>query len=653
MSHATLRALTPIALVLCLYAAERSQAQTAPRTPTITVSPNLRMIPGEHNEPWVAVSSNNPDIVIAAAQQGGGTGAAGLRAASTMISRDGGRSWVAVTLPRPSQTPFDVSVASGPNGRLYVMQGTIGGDFAAQLGGQVPARSMIRFWASADGGWTWDGPTELTSAVDQDHMRMTIDMSKGPHRGRVYVAWNDVADRFVRNQYEVFLQWSDDGGKTFTEPTLIDTRKDGKLVATEPVVLSDGTLLVTYYQYFNPLARRENERMPMYVVRSADGGKTFEPPVKVFEFGPHVWRSRIAEFSRAFTLPIVTADTSSRSPYLDRIYITWDDVRGGTSNIWFVRSLDRGKTWTSPMRINDNADAPADGPPDYRMTPVVAVTPTGQVGIAWYDRRNDPNRMCWDYLFALSTDGGAHFGPNERITTAASCPPPNLAPGVAVHNVAPRLRDPNTPPDSIRLQRTMLQELRERIVEENRAATEERFRGVTGPRLSLSFDPARNVWPGHYTGLAADRDGVFHAVWLDRRGGQQELYAARVFTTRPERPATLVEGDVSRQLEVVAGSATFDSSKRAVTVPLQLRNVSDAPVYGPLELRMQGVGSVAGFDTTITFGGKLGTADRLLPRDLSEPVKVTVVVKPSAGFDAAFDFRVTGWTSRKPAAAGG
>ena len=270
MSHATLRALTPIALVLCLYAAERSQAQTAPRTPTITVSPNLRMIPGEHNEPWVAVSSNNPDIVIAAAQQGGGTGAAGLRAASTMISRDGGRSWVAVTLPRPSQTPFDVSVASGPNGRLYVMQGTIGGDFAAQLGGQVPARSMIRFWASADGGWTWDGPTELTSAVDQDHMRMTIDMSKGPHRGRVYVAWNDVADRFVRNQYEVFLQWSDDGGKTFTEPTLIDTRKDGKLVATEPVVLSDGTAARHLLPVLQP-ARSSRERAHADVRRAVRG----------------------------------------------------------------------------------------------------------------------------------------------------------------------------------------------------------------------------------------------------------------------------------------------------------------------------------------------------------------------------------------------
>jgi hypothetical protein len=542
MSHASLRTLTPVALVLLPCAAVSSQAQTVPRTPTITVSPNLRMIPGEHNEPWVAVSSTNPDVVIAAAQQGGGTGGGGgLRSASTMISRDGGRSWVALTLPRPSQTPFDVSVASGPNGRLYVMQGTIGGDFLAQLGTQGPPKSMIRFWWSADGGWTWDGPTELGSAVDQDHMRMTVDMSKGPHRGRVYVAWNDVADRFVRNQYEVFLQWSDDGGKTFTEPTLIDTRKDGKLVATEPVVLSDGTLLVTYYQYFNPLARRENERMPMYVVRSADGGKKFEPPVKVFEFGPHVWRSRIAEFSRAFTLPIVTADTSSRSPYRDRIYITWDDVRGGTSNIWFVRSLDRGKSWSAPLRVNDNTDAPADGPPDYRMTPVVAVSPTGQIGVAWYDRRNDPMRMCWDYLFALSTDGGARFGPNERISTASSCPPPNLAPGVAVHNVSPRLRDPNLPPESVRVQRTMLQELRERTWKRTAPQPRSASRGspapvsrsrstrgaTSGPATTPAWPPTATVFsmPCGSTGAADSRSST-------RRASSRRHFSVQLLSLR-------------------------------------------------------------------------------------------------------------------------
>lgn len=644
------RARSVLAIILSVGGFARSAitqqvAVPTPAAPTITVSPNLRTVAGEHNETWVAVSSTDPNIILAVAQQSQPAGATGQapRSVSTVISRDGGRTWARVNLPNASAAPFDPMVTSGPDGRLYVMQGVIGSEFTNEPG---PIRNpVIRVWSSADGGWTWDGPTELKSAVDQDHPRMTVDMSRGPHRGRLYIAWNDVADRFVRNQFEVFLQWSDDKGKTFSDPVLIDTRKDGKLVATEPVVLSNGTLLVTYYQYMFPLGSRKNEHMPMYVVRSTDGAKTFEPPIKVFELGPHTWRTRLSDFPRAFSLPTVTADTSSRSSYRDRIYAAWDDVRGGTSNIWLARSLDGGRTWSAPLRVNDNPEAPATGVADFRMTPVVAVSPTGEVGVAWYDRRNDPNRLCWDYFFASSRDGGMTFGPNQRVSTAASCPPPNVPPSVAVHNISPRLRDPNQLPDSLRRGSASFQEL---AVAEAQAAQEERFQGLPGPRIAISFDPARNTWPGHYTGLAADKDGVFNAVWIDRRSGQSELYAARVITRPPERPADLAEGDVSRQIEVVAGTATFDRTKNTVTVPLQLRNAGEVPVYGPMNVRIHGVGSVAGLDTTIAFAGKIGTGDRLLPRDLSEPVSVTMSVKPAAGYDAAFDFRVTGATAARP-----
>ncbi len=614
----------------------------AAQPPAVTVSPNLRLISGPHNEPWVAVSPTNPDILIAVAQQGDGTPTLPFKmGVSTTISRDGGRVWVPVTLPNLAPTPFDPMVAVGPDGRLYVMHGVIGGAFAAQVAQNAPPKSLIRFWSSADNGFTWDGPTDLESSVDPDHMRMTVDMSNAATRGRIYVAWNDVADQFVRDHYEVFLQWSDDRGKTFTAPKLIGTGTDGKLVATEPVVLSDGTVLVTYYQYFNPLARRDNERMPMYVARSTDGGKTFSAPEKIFEFGPHVWRPRVSEFSRAFSLPIVTADTSSKSTYRDRIYLVWDDVSGGTSNIWFVRSLDRGGTWSKPVKLNDNPGGPPNGVADYRMTPVVAVGPSGAVGVAWYDRRNDPNRMCWDYYAAFSTDGGSTFGPNTKLTTSASCPPPGYPPSVAVHNVSRQLPDPNRLSDSAIERRSTIERLQLKIIDENRAARDEANSALTTSRLRVSFDPSRNLFPGHYTGLAADGEGVFHAVWLDRRNGAQELYTARVTLGAAVRHE-LVPMDLSKEVEVLAGPPTFDPAKNTVRISLQVRNVSRTPMYGPMSVRMIGVGGAAPFDSTFRFAGKLGTADRLLPRDLSEPVEATFAVKPDKGFDAAFDFRVTG-----------
>lgn len=607
-----------------------------------TVGPNLRTIPGPHNEPWLAVSPTNPNVVIAASQQGDLSGPPRM-AVSTIISRDGGRTWVPVQLPGAAPTPFDPMVATGPAGQLYVMHGVIGGPFAASILPNAPPKSHIRFWRSTDEGFTWDGPTELASSVDPDHMRMVVDMSNSRTRGRIYVAWNDVADQFVMNNYEVFVQWSDDQGRSFNQPRLVGQGTNGKLVATEPVVLSDGTLLVTYYQYFNPLALRENERMPMFVVRSTDGGRTFSAPEKIFEFGPHSWRDRAVEFGSGFSLPIVTADTSSASPYRDQVYITWHDVSGGTANAWFVRSRDHGKTWSRPLKLNDNPTSPPGGLRDYRIIPVVAVSPAGPVAVAWYDRRDDPNKMCWHYYGAVSLDGGATFSKNFRISTAPSCPPPGLPPSVAVHNVSPRPADPNRLPDAILENRGTIDRLMIRIADENQAARDEANRGLTSSRLTVSFDPARALSPGHYTGLAADRNGDFLAMWLDRRSGMQELYAARVALGDPTTPPGLVESDVSRLVEVMPGTPAFDPAKNSVTVPLQIRNVGSSVIFGPLRVRIRSV--EPGTDTTVVFEGKLGTGNRLRPRDVSEPLTVTLGVKPERGFDARFDFHVLGATA--------
>src|SRR5438445_3168314 len=234
---------------------------------------------------------------------------------------------------------------------------------------------MHRVWSARGEAWSWDGPTMLESLVEPDHARMVAEMTQGPRRGRLYIVWNDAVDIFVPDQYEVFLQYSNDGGKSFTERQVVDAQRGGKLVATEPVVLSDGTLLVTYYQYFFPISDRRNARWPFFVRRSTDGGRTFGPVETPFELGPHLWPDPAAQFG-GFVLPIVVADSSARSPHRDNVYVTWDDVRGGESNIWLVRSTDKGQTWSPPLRINDNRASGLEVK-DYRMIRTVAVNHRG------------------------------------------------------------------------------------------------------------------------------------------------------------------------------------------------------------------------------------------------------------------------------------
>jgi hypothetical protein len=282
------------------------------------------------------------------------------------------------------------------------------------------------------------------------------------------------------------------------------------------------------------------------------------------------------------------------------------------------------------------------------MTPTVAIAPDGTLGVSWYDRRNDPTRRCWELFFAVSTDAGASFGPNVPISSAPSCPPPGQAPVIVVHNTS-EPRDLNRPPDSLIERMTLLERLGVLSQDALRAARNETNARLENGRLRVSFDPSRNIWPGHYSGLAADANGVFHALWLDRRNGAQELFATRieVGTAAPDRSG-LREADVTDRVELIAGTPVHDAGESSVTIPLQVRNVSDDPIHGPLTVRIVGISETSAGASArterntreIRFAGKLGTDDVLLPLGISETMELKLRVAEATGLDAGLNFRV-------------
>ena len=248
--------LVAVSLTLLALAALGAAQERAPG-PAVVVGPNLRasanVKEGFRNECWIAASAKSPNVLVGVAQtapseESRGTGG---RACATMVSRNGGQTWREVNLPKAAAGDFDPMVVSGPNGEMYVMFAFIGrppsdGDPMASLGRRRDG--VIRVWRTLDEGRTWKGPTEIFCPLQPDHPRMAVDLSNGPHRGRIYLAWNEVSDTIVSGRYHIFLNYSDDGAQSFSDPILLEVDFGGKLVTTEPVVLSDGTLLVTYYQ---------------------------------------------------------------------------------------------------------------------------------------------------------------------------------------------------------------------------------------------------------------------------------------------------------------------------------------------------------------------------------------------------------------------
>ena len=351
------RLLTALAALAVVLAAV---APVAAQSPEVVVGPNLRVGPGQYNEPWIAASPENPDFLIAVTQTGGmsfrdPTATAGLstRSNAAFLSRNGGVSWEPVTLPGGETGSFDPMVVPGPDGRMWILYCYVG---ANTMGGLLPDQPVrrdgtIMVWSTDDEGATWVGPARLRSPVPPDHARIAADWSDGPHRGRLYVVWNDVRDSFIRDDFQLFLHTLDDGGKDGERAEAsLDHR--GAANSSPPSRSSSPTvtLLVTFYQYFFPLSDEKNSQMPFFTMRSEDGGDTFTDAggrlpgrQSLLALRPDRDDQRLHAADRGLGphggTTTATTSTSSGTRSAD-----------GTSNIWFRRSTDGGRSWSDAMQ---------------------------------------------------------------------------------------------------------------------------------------------------------------------------------------------------------------------------------------------------------------------------------------------------------------
>ena len=87
------------------------------------------------------------------------------------------------------------------------------------------------------------------------------------------------------------------------------------------------------------------------------------------------------------------------------LYIVHADQKNGENDtdIWFLRSVNRGDNWTLPLRIN------FDEPGKHQFMPSMTVDQTtGSIYIVYYDRRAYDD-LRTDVYLAYSFDGGSSF----------------------------------------------------------------------------------------------------------------------------------------------------------------------------------------------------------------------------------------------------
>jgi hypothetical protein len=326
-------------------------------------------------------------------------------------SFDGGCSWVDHG-PLPGYEHPQIFGSSDP---------TFAFGFHNDVHAAVAFDTGIGVSTSDDGGVSFKQPVFVLAPhipnVFGDKPWITVDHSESRFRDNIYVTFTTFVCDSTGETCASHLSFSRsiDGGRTFsppqniegfsplcTLPTDIPNSCDNALGGV-PTVGPDGTISVIY-DYLDP-----NGVLPTRIldVASFDGGQTWRAPTLAAIANDTPIELPGENFFIA-SLPAFAAGSSKGS-----LYLTWGDFRSGDSDILFTRSLDNGKTWSAPLRVND--DLLHNGAEQFQ--PQIAVDSRGIATISFFDTRRDPQHKLVDVYLAQSGDGGKSFLPNIRVTT--------------------------------------------------------------------------------------------------------------------------------------------------------------------------------------------------------------------------------------------
>jgi hypothetical protein len=338
-------------------------------------------------------------------------------------STDGGDSWVDSLVSenyfdRQSDPTMDVDRL----GNFYLSML----DYQAMVG----IRSGITFLRSTDKGVSWGAMTkieDLSQLYFEDKQFTTIDRTGGTYDGNMYVAWA----RFPNDNSSNIIMFArstdfDSGFETpfaiappYHDPTCGYDIDGGQFAF--PLVGSDGTVYVFWNRvYVDSLC---NAYYSIQKVVSEDGGQTFTDPALVkITFGNY---GQVDGGVDVYNSPMCAADITG-GPFDGNIYIAYaclDTSNFGIYdyNVEFIRSSDKGESWTDPIYINDDYTGP--GAIFDQFHPWLFCNEDGVLIVIFYDQRTDPIlHYRFDAFCAYSFDGGETFTTNHRISDSSIVP---------------------------------------------------------------------------------------------------------------------------------------------------------------------------------------------------------------------------------------
>lgn len=286
----------------------------------------------------------------------------------------------------------------------------------------VTSNFVIAIGTSSDFGTTWSTPVVAAQAagVDMDKPWLEVDTNaSSPHKNNLYIS---ITEFYSNNDSQIAVSRSSNGGKTW-KLVNVSTRQiwpNSVDQFSDLAVGDDGTVYLTW-QRCPVIGNCGGTTATMYLSKSTDGGKTWSKEKKIHNV--HLVPDTCGAFygclpntsERVANIPVIAIDNSSSANH-GRLYVMDYDWNSAYMKERVSSSDDGGATWSSPVGVTPNSDK------NDQFFQWVNISPGGVVGVTWLDRSLDPNNVNYDAFAATSSDGGATFGTNYRLSTVSSNP---------------------------------------------------------------------------------------------------------------------------------------------------------------------------------------------------------------------------------------
>lgn len=312
--------------------------------------------------------------------------ASDFRQSGYAYSRDGGHTWTFPGVLTPGTFRSDPILRSDTRGNFVYH--TLKSSF------------LCDSFTSTDGGRTWTGPNV---AFGGDKAWIAFDRTNGIGRDQLYAAWDD-AGCCGGNVFSRSL----DGGQSWSSPVAIPQPPKWGTADVAP----DGAFYVA--------GRSWADAGQFRVARSSNAQDAAQTPD--FEL------STSLPFSGSYSIAtaggpnpggllgqMTLVTDHSNAPNRGNIYVlaTINPPGSDPAEIFFTRSVDRGATWSTPIRVND--DPPTSN--TWQWFGTLSIAPNGRLDVVYNDTRNDtagpPNLS--ELRYTSSLDGGLTWTPSVQI----------------------------------------------------------------------------------------------------------------------------------------------------------------------------------------------------------------------------------------------